>query len=425
MAFQEIPMLRCSVQFKNRLIEACDRFNDPKYFFRQRVNWSYRFSSLFFENETRHFCKNPDGYINGAIDEKPLIDNVYEYHVSLNQAALFVIKIVAHWMFRFLGGVASFFSSFSNNSFKIYRKAYVDDIEQVFEPDQADVLRVVYPFPLNAWRQLKYIRFLSANKHRFLLGGNPYLLVDLVRFLWKRDVFSLRAMETRAQLRHAKELVEKGFALFQLSDEFDVGSLSFCRMLRRYHVKIVNSAHGVGTYMPIHSYDEFVFLTSHQKAYYSSTHECIYTPRKLNCKKTSLSAGIKNCPSSKVTLIFLSQVSASVTKIVLEDEEVVLKRLFEEFGGNSDVRLLYKPHPNNFNSFPPVGFGSLQKIEDVNGCPGVVFVSFFSTCYIDPNFVGHKILLKTNLIYPNLIYGDDENILNMDGLIFYVYKNLN
>jgi hypothetical protein len=418
MAQYEIPLLRCSATYARRLIESSLVFAESKYQFYRRVNWSYRYSLLFHANESSCFRANPQAYIEGQPECRPELEDVYEVRLQIKQVAMVILKVLAHWIFYLCG--CAFNDLFKKEAAKIYRKAYVDDIELVFESDQPGVVRAVYPFPLNIARQWRYFRFLRKKGYPFKTDGNPYSPIDLLNFLLKRDVRSLQRMESRAQVRHAYEVAALGVEMIQLSDEFDVGSLDFCRAIRRHPIRIINSAHGVGTYLPVHAYHEFHVLTQRQQKYYMAIHDCEYKLRTLNSKVSENIAPILDDNSILIRLVFLSQTSSTVTKVVLDNEVRVVQRLASEFAASPHVKLLYRAHPNNSSLVVPDGFESLGNVDEVNGQPGTIYVSFFSTCYIDPTFKGIKILLRGDLIYPELIFDELGDIFDLDGLMHFV-----
>lgn len=417
MTHPEIPLLRCANTYACRLFEAAKKFAESRYQFHRRVNWSYRYSKQFYEYESARFVDSPQQYINNQIDSTYLLEDVFKAQLSMKQVAIVTVKVLAHWIFYILGALKSVGAK---GKFGIYRKAYVDDIELVFDPDQPNVLRAVYPFPLNIIRQFSYFLFLRRNGYKFKTDGNPYSPVDFLKFLIKRNLRSLQRMESRAQIRHAYEVAAMGVNTIQMSDEFDVGNLDFCRAIRRLKIRIINSAHGVGTYLPVHVFHEFHVLTQHQRNYYMPIYGCEYKLRSLNVKKRNIDSPVVAHGLSKVALVFLSQTSFSVSQVVSENEAKVISRLAAEFASSPKIELLYKAHPNNQAAIVPPGFQPLRNLAAVNGHPGTIFVSLFSTCYIDPNFIGRKFLIRIGLIYPELVFDNMDDILNLDDLMQYL-----
>lgn len=414
MADIEIPLLRCANTYACRLIEAAKKFADSRYQFHRRVNWSYRYSKQFYGYESDRFIESPQQYINDQIDKTYLLEDVFQTQLPIKQVAIVAVKVLAHWIFYILGALITLGAK---GRFGIYRKAYVDDIELVFDPDQAGVLRAVYPFPLNVMRQFRYFLFLRKNGYKFKTDGNPYSPIDFLKFLMKRNLRSLQRMESRAQIRHAYEVAALGVNTIQMSDEFDVGNLDFCRAIRRLQIRIVNSAHGVGTYLPVHAYHEFHVLTQHQRSYYMPIYSCEYKLRSLNVKRSNKVEPVLAHEFPKVVLVFLSQTSFSVSQIVSENEVTVISRLAAEFASSPKIKLLYRAHPNNHTATTPPGFHPLHNLAAVNGHPSTIFVSLFSTCYLDPNFIGRKFLIRIGLIYPELVFDNMDDILNLDSLI--------
>jgi hypothetical protein len=326
-----------------------------------------------------------------------------------------LLKVIVHHVFRILGKLYG--ALVRSRGERIYRKCYVDDIELVFDPNQTGVVRAVYPFPLSVRRQLRYLRYLRDGRYSFRLAGVPYGFRDLVVFALRRDVGSLRRLETRAQIRHAREVALGGFGLIQLSDEFDMGSLDLTRMLCRCGVKVVNSAHGVGKYLPIHAYPTFLVLTNRQIDYYRAIRFCNYTIRSLNVRPPSAGARISTSSPSRVNLVFLGQTFGGISRIIADAEAEIVTRLRGEFAGAAGLCLLYKPHPTAAHLPAPTGFEKLSDASTVNGLSETIFVSMFSTCQIDPNFVGRKLLVRTHLIRPEIAFDDTEDIVDLNKLI--------
>jgi hypothetical protein len=427
MSRPEIPLLRESVAFAARLVEAVRAGGGSRYHSQRRVNWSYRFDEDFYDTESEYFHADPDAYLAGRIPAATALRDVYALPLRRKALLTMLAKVLAHWLFRVLGGLVGRLTAPvpGKAGLRRYRKAYVDDIELVFDRDEPGVLRAVYPVPINLARQWRYLRTLQREQRAFRLAGNPYAPADLLRLLWRRDVRSMQRLESRAQVRHALEVCRLGITNVQLSDEFDIGSLDFTRTLVRHGVRVINNAHGVGKYFPVHAYPEFSVLTQRQVDYYHATRPCRYLWRNLNIKAPMAQAQATIRPdlapgsgpdTTPVSLVFLSQVFIGISPLVAEAEARVVRHLAEALGSAEGVRLLYKPHPNNHLLAPPPGFAFLHRLEEVNGRTGTVFASFFSTCQIDPSFVGIKVLLCERLIYPAIAFDDTETVLDAAGL---------
>lgn len=407
MATVEIPLLRESAAFVARLEQATSVFGESRYRLHRRINWTHRYDARFYDSENECFRAAPDAYLAGRAVPPGAVQDVYSMPLSPRALAVVFAKVAAHWLFRLLGRLSL------QRCTATYRKAYVDDIELVFDPSEQDVLRMVYPFPLNARRQLRYIASLHRDRRAWRFAGHAYGVRDLLRLLVRRDVGTLMRLESRAQIRHAEELLRRGVLRAQLSDEFDIGSLDFSRRLRRAGVQVVNSAHGVGKYLPVHAYGEFHVLTDRQLDYYRAVRSCRYATRRLNDRGDTALAPVDGV----VRLVFLSQVFAGVSEIVSTNEARAVARLHASLGGDARVQLLYRAHPNQGRVQTPDGFTALQDLASVNGRAGTVFVSFFSTCQIDPMFKGRKVLLRGELIYPEIAFDDSETIVDLDGLV--------
>ncbi len=411
----EIPLLRESAAFAARLVAATRSFGESKYQFHRRVNWSHRYEVNFYALESDCFQSDPDAYLAGHQQIATKLADVFALKLSPKQLVTVVMKVAAHWLFLFVGRFAD--KEIRLSGIPIYRKAYVDDIELVFDPNEAGVLRAVYPFPLNIHRQWRYLIFLHKTGYNYKFAGIPYLLKDLLRVLVRRDVRSLQRLESRGQVRHAKQVLSLGVKAIQLSDEFDIGSLDFVRTLARYPAKIVNSAHGVGKYLPVHAYPVFCVLTHRQAQYYYAVRQCDYRIRTLNIRISPVPTTASKQGGKLIRIVFLGQTFRGVNEVISTNQERILRRLDEEFGGDAAVQLYYKPHPTSNGNNAAAGFNVLTDINLVNGLDGTVFVSLFSTCQIDPNFRGRKILVRSQLIHPEIAFDDSEEILILDKLI--------
>jgi hypothetical protein len=412
----EIPLLRESAAFVQRLMLASHWFGDTQYHFHRRVNWTYRYDTHFYDLEADYFKADPDAYLAQEKLAAPQVLDVFAQKLHPKQIINVLLKVLAHWLFRLLGGILNRSNSPKNEL--TYRKCYVDDIELVYDPLEPAVLRAVYPFPLNTRRQFRYLRFLFSKGYSFKLTGHAYRAGDVLRFIARRDVRSLQRLETRAQVRHAHQVLAQGFKTVQLSDEFDIGSLDFARTLSRLSVQVTNSAHGVGKYFPVHAYQEFYILTERQKQYYHAARPCSYKMRTLNERKTDLAQK----PSEKecVRLIWLSQVFESAGAIIGDEEKKIIACLGDALTSKVGIELYYKAHPNSTSATPPVGFKLITSLAEVNGRKGTVFASFFSTCQIDPAFKGNKVLIKSHLICPQISFDQAENILSCDDLLSFL-----
>ena len=87
MSATEIPLLRESRAFAVRLLAAAKRFDEPRYFFHRRVNWSYRFAYDFYARESACFVAGADAYLAGLASDEAELGDVYATRLSARQAA--------------------------------------------------------------------------------------------------------------------------------------------------------------------------------------------------------------------------------------------------------------------------------------------------------------------------------------------------
>jgi hypothetical protein len=425
MTFPEILMLRQSRVFVRRLACATRKHGDTRYHLNRRINWYHRYAANFYQREAALFTADVDAYIGDRCPVEPLVDQLEARTLGRRTVLVTLVKVLMHWLFLLLGMLV--LPVRSGASLTVYRKAYVDDIELVFDVEQPSVLRAVYPFPVSMRRQMRYLGHLRRRGYPWQLVGNPYDLIDLLRFIRRRDLRSLQRLESRAQIRGARSVVRAGFHTVQLSDEFDLGSLDFCRTLRRYGLHVVNSAHGVGKYLPVHAYQEFRVLTDRQREYYLATGDCRYSRRLLNGRAPRVSSGGSSLvlvDDLAINFVFLSgQTTLGIGEsLLVSNEAAAFRRLGAEFDSSTGVRLLYRPHPNNHNPAPPSGFELLTVLEPVNGRPNTIFVSYNSTCQIDPAFQGRKILIRGHFMCPETWFDTSEEMMDLDQLVAELHR---
>lgn len=410
----DIPLLRESVAYSARLARAARERGESRYATHRRINWSHRYAEGFYAGEAAAFVADSEGYIADRIPGGSPLEDVFRQRLTGAMLRAVALKTAAHWLFAAAGWVQRRLPRAARAN--VYRKAYVDDIELVFDPDAADTLRLVYPFPLSLKRQVRYFRRLLREGRRFRLAGHSYLLADFVRVLRQRDIRSLMRLEARGQLRHARGLVREGYRRVEMSDEFNLGSLEFTRMLRRLGIPHVNRAHGVGKYLPVHAYEYFTTLTDLQERFYIAVLPCRYDRSLLN-DAAPLCALPAAAGSGPIALVLLSQTFPGLEGIVRDQELKIIDRLGREFADDPMVALHFKPHPTQGQRPPPAGFRTISDLSEVNGRPGTVFVSQFSTCQIDPTFKGRKYLVRGGLVHPEIAFDADQPIFDLDGLV--------
>ena len=410
----DIPLLRESVAYSARLARAVQALGESRYVMHRRINWSHRYADRFYAGEATAFIADSGGYIADALGSVSPLEDVFRRRLTWPMLRAVVLKTVVHWLFAIVGRVQGWIPGAFRAAF--YRKAYVDDIELVFDPEAADTMRAVYPFPLSLKRQLRYFRRLLRERRHFRLAGHGYLVGDFVQVLRRRDIWSVMRLEARAQLRHARDIARQGYMRVEMSDEFNLGSLEFTRMLRRARIPHVNRAHGVGKYLPVHAYEHFTTLTDLQENFYIAVLPCRYDRSPLN-DASSLRPLPPGEASGRIRLVLLSQTFPGLDGIVRDQELKIIDRLGTEFANHPMVALHFKPHPTQGSRPPPGGFRTVARLEEVNGRPGTVFVSQFSTCQIDPTFKGRKYLVRGGLVHPEIAFDRDQPILDLDGLV--------
>lgn len=416
----EIPLLRESRSFARRLEIGVLAHGGGVYHRARRTNWSYRNSTAFYLKEAQLFTAQPDRYLAGKETEPPEIEDVYVQTLGWRELVKVFLKVAAHWLFLILGAASR--ARARKQPFTTLRKGYVEDIELVFDPEAPHVLRLIFPFPLSVKRQRRYLTRLRREGRPFALCGAPYSIADVLQVMRWRTTGAVQRLETRAQLRLARHLARFQARVMEVSDEFDIGCLDFCRMLHRLGFEVVNSAHGVGKYLPVHAFDHFSILTKQQEEYYIALRPCSYVRRSLNGQPPP---PMPAQPSDPLNLVILGQAAAHVSPILQDAEKDLLRQVDLHFKESTGLTCYYKPHPNN--AAVNVHLDSITILNDltgINGHPKTIFCSFFSTCQVDPAFAGKKYLLRAPLIYPEIAFDDDQPILDIKDFIFLVLEDL-
>lgn len=414
-ALADVPLLKESTAFVRRLEQGLHSRNECRYHAARRVNWSYRYASQFHAAELELFCKNPDAYLAIPLEPTPQVEDVFVQSVSKAKLLEVVAKVAAHWLFAAVGYVMRVGKPLQDKS--IYRKCYVDEMENIYDPDESGVMRYVYPFPLSVKRQLRYFQYLARKRYPFRTAGYPYDFRDLFHFILRRDVRSLQKLESRAQVRLGRLIrSQRNWKTLQLADEFDICGLDFVRSVKRSDLQVVNAAHGVGKYFPFHAYDEFRILMQRQEEYYKSIFPCRYVRQDL--RSSGQDAGWADTDAGgAIQLVFVSQTSTRAGAYLGDCEHDVLQRLRKSFQGRDDIELWIKVHPNRKEPLRVEGFQILQSLSMLRSEQNTVFVSFFSTSHIDPAFKGRRYLLNYELLKPAIAFDDDGSILDLEGFI--------
>lgn len=393
-----------SVQYIRSLVSGLGQGNYSAYRRRLLVNTHYKFDSLFYDSQKQQFLANPDGYMLGN-SSATLTDNIISRNVPTSILIRTLLKAVSHIAFRFIGQIQSVIST--KKTYRIIRKSYVEDVEALFDID-CD-LRIVYPFPLSIQRQIKYIKFIRDNKFDYRLDGLDYSIYDILKFLAKPTVLNFVRLEIRASIRTAlAHNLKLDPDIVQSSDEYDFGAPYYTRIMNRLGVQTHNSAHGVGKYLPNTQYSHFDCLTDAQIEYYR-----VLQPQTKYCVRaiTRNAQKFATCVT-RTSIVFLGQAINNDFFPFDEENQVIciMKNLAKKFSSNYDF--YYKPHPNY--ALDSNDIGQLKLVDGLISGPSELIYqfSFFSTCFIDDNFIGTKFLVSSRYIKPQFCFG--EKIFSVD-----------
>ncbi len=417
MSYTKNFVLKQNVFFVKRLIIACSKFRETNYRKNTRINWTYKYDGNFVENEYEIFKQSPELYLSNQIyDIESNVGDIFAKQLTWRFLFKITMKVLAHWLFICAAKIKH------GQESDVYRKCYVDDIESAYPNTPSYVCKWVYPFPIGLIRQLKYIKRCIHLGQNWRFAGIPYSFYDLWRCFRNRDFYSFTRMETRAQIRHAIEINILGYKKIELSDEFDVGSYNFSAAARHLGMQVCNTAHGIGTYMPIHSYSLFRVLTKKQMSYYHSVRGAIYEIYTLSNRiaPTITSNQTCDCGDSVICLVVSSISYGYKEEFELHiSEERVTSILSSNFAAEECVKLLYRPHPNNRAPNIPPGFTLAPNLDCISNKKMIV-LSFNSTCHIDPTFKGEKILIKDQGLYPEIMLGSDMVAMDPQEIVDYI-----
>jgi hypothetical protein len=405
-----IPMLKCSSTYIKGILHGLEKFKEPKYFASNRINWTYKYDNTYYQYQLKHFNDFGDDYINNGLFS-PSINDIYSKKSTTCECFTIIIKIIFHKIFFYTGFILLLFIK---RNLRTLRKCYVDDINLVYNISDKDVLYLVFPFPLSITRQINFIKYLLKNKINFILLGNNYCLRDLFIYIYKRNILYLKKLETRASIRTALFLNKRvKFSEIQSSDEFDICSLDFCRLMNRKKKFLINGAHGAGCYLPVHGYHQFNYILNNQSSYYKSLF-------KTNYKKFSLIKDIKvsciDSNSSSIGLVFLSQIGIKIYSEILTVYEHDIFKILSSIKHDNKFEIFYKTHPNNKSLVHHENIKYINKLDDLPPLKKVIFMSFFSTSHIHRNFIGESILIKHKKIFPEILFDNDGSIVSSSDL---------
>lgn len=402
-----IPLINESVIFVKHLREYCSQFKESKINQSRRINVSYKYDERIKMFHERLFNENLNYYLkNDFMCNLEKID-IFKKKLRLNEVVNFLIKLIIHKMYYYIGFI---FMRFKKNKIS-FRKSYADDIFLVYNSVDNNTLLGVFPFPINIKRHFSFIIDLIKRDVNFTLFGFNYRFIDFFLVLFKRDVGSLYNAERIAAFRFASIMKRYGVRKVELSDEFDIASFDLSLYLRSFDIYTLNKTHGIGKYFPQQAFNEMYIASSSMEDYYEFSKSC--TLKKFH---------LTDCTSKNY---YIKKVQKPVVVLIgqrfdngLELVDVYERELIDILNKTNLYNIYYKPHPNLKNNNLP---NNIKLYNDgLTKSSFVIFLSFFSTCQIDPNFKGLKLLIETSKIQPSFAFGDSDHIVNIDDIESYL-----
>lgn len=406
-----IPLVKESAEYSTFVRDCCNKFQDSNYRRSNRINLVYRFDSKLYDDFEKSYVSGECG---GRVIE--IDGDIFERRLPLASVIRFLIKVLLHTVFRFCGYLQFKFNNTSQ--IRVGRKCYVDDIFKVFEVEaDRSPLYLVHPFPIRVMRQVKFVIALKKRKIPFVFAGQVYVLKDVLKLLASRKVADMYSAETRSSILYAKKWAGAGIVRFELSDEFDIACLSLGRALNFFGIHTVNKAHGIGKYYPQVSFNEFFVMNSKMSDYYQNVSLNGRVMISLfNESNVGGSKYLEMSAGGKINLIWVSQVFEGSGDYLAACEAVFLKEYAFELRSKLDgvSMFVYRPHPNSLRCDAPDGWvvSSNNYDGDFN-----IYISFFSTVFIDPEFLGRKYLLEWEGINPSLAFDAGKFVLTRGTLV--------
>lgn len=376
----------------------------PDFFFRSilyldNINPIFDYSKKYFSSvdEAESFCNFV--VMNSSVYRKSTgcdVSEIFREKVGVKKTFTIILKFLVHKVFRIFyqmkndDKVEQIVKTWIELNFHTYRERITQDTNS---------LCLVYPFPLSATRQIKYLALLRRLGINHSLYGLDYSIIDLIKFVCKRNILSLFQLEYYANIKSSSELLKyRELKEVLVMDDVDPFSNVVNKRFSLNGVRVECTLHGVGTYSPFYFADLVNVFNNAQAVYYRRFRptliiKTLFLPRKLNNSFRFDS------------IVFYSGVSVTTGKLNKEVEERVLSALYR-LCKNYSVDLKIKRHPNfkgRFNSNIKE-FDGLLDNKTLN-------VSLYSTSYYTVN-VGQSALIETDEIPTTALFGADEAIIH-------------
>lgn len=369
-------------------------------------------SPLTVSNGESAFGLDPSAAEGVLLDGSNQLERSSDRLTSFRFRSRILLRAVAHRLFRLLGKVALFHGRGPGEGAwtggTVFR-TWVDVSLTIFRPLPSDGLILVYPFPLNVRRQLKYIHRLRSEGYRFRLFGAPYPLLDVL--LWSLRPRDIRLVEIeRATMeRHANELAGQfGAKLLLTSEDFEFGTFALGSSLRDSGVRVENFAHGVGKYCPYVSYDRFVVLNDAQEDYYrqfGNVGQFDYFPEE----------SFDWDPVKLRALVLIDQIMFRDGSLLDKLEEEILT-VMKSVAARCDLAVEIKLHPNSKLTVDERRDG-VEQVDRIRWLPGeAMFITVFSTAFLTFRELGRTLLVGNRYIDPKLVFGHRAPVVDISEL---------
>ena len=346
----------------------------------------------------------------GTLQVVPIPGSPQPY-IDFPQVRSLLLKSIAHRLFRL------FSRSSPRTPVSRAIRAWVDVSEVLYAKEWASATVLIYPFPLNPLRQVRFLWSCIRKPVNFRLSGLPFRFRDVLACCISPPTRDRRVLiaEMRAFRTHAVELASSGFAEIMTTDEFEPASWAMYDRLQKLGIRSVNSAHGIGMYSPHIGYNEFRVINDVQRLFYQVRNPAtLYVLQKMNHSAHTLTLP---APGHRPSLVYIHGYTHSRGyEPELQDRVLEFLRQLQQSGWQVFIKL----HPNTSGR----GKTALAKkfklplvtrLSELDGhC--VIFVNLLSTCYYDFSARGVFVFVNDALFDASTHFGNGLPSRTLDAI---------
>ncbi len=295
-------------------------------------------------------------------------------------------------------------------------KAWVEITEKIYKDELSDSQILIYPFPLKLHRQLSYVYKKKKKSEKIGLMGVPYKIAPLLRAIFSKSYDKhVATFEQLGAIEQAEYYAkQRGLKQIFTTEEFEVGSYTFAKLLGENNIDVINSCHGLSVYAPFVSYAKFNLINKKQKELYSVFNEG------LNFEMM-YAQDYKPSPIPIERIVFVDQ--GDLTKFGLYYEAILREKTLgklNELGKIKNVPIQIKMHPNTkqkeanrvINKFKNLPLPKQLNIDSKT----TIFITLYSTAYYDFRKMGNFVFIKDDMFDPSFFFGPEIDTIDIGNL---------